>query len=340
MHLEIPALSDMHVHFRQGTIISEVAPFTGRYCAHVLAMPNTGPPLLSYIDAVDYGFQLNKQLPWTVPLLTIKLTMRTDPAMIEAASKAGVTAAKLYPEGVTTNSKDGIHQGVLLSPQLFSLFMDTLGAMEKWDMVLCLHGEMPGEFCLDREEKFLPFVHLIHGHFPKLRVVLEHITTRMATGYVETYASGPLAATITAHHLCLTLDDVVGDKIQPHNFCKPIAKYPHDLVALRKAACSGDPRFFLGSDSAPHRREDKECSHGCAGVFTAPLLPQLLAQEFDDMDALSRLEGFTSRFANEFYQMPPATRKIRLVKSGWTVPQRYEDFVPFKAGEKLTWSLE
>ncbi len=340
MRLEIPALSDMHVHFRQGTIISQVAPFTGKYCAYVLAMPNTDPPILNYIDAAAYGFQLKKQLPWTVPLLTIKLTMRTNPATVATAVDAGVKAFKLYPEGVTTNSRDGIHAGCLLAPQDHPLFMDALGAMEKHDLVLCLHGETPGVFCLDREEKFLPFVRLVHGHFPKLRVVLEHITTRAAVDFVANHAYGPLAATITAHHLCLTLDDVVGDKLQPHNFCKPLAKRKEDREALRRVVAQGGYCFFLGSDSAPHSRQDKECSQGCAGVFTAPVLPQLLAQEFDDMDALSRLENFTSRFANEFYRLPPVGRKISLVKRPWTVPRQCGDFVPFKAGETLTWSLE
>lgn len=320
MHLEIPALSDMHVHMRQGYTIAEVAPFTGRCCAHALAMPNTDPPLLNYVDAVAYGIELKKQLPWTVPLLAIKLTMGTTPEMVLAAHLAGVTAFKLYPEGVTTNSQDGVHLGCLLCPQEYPLFMDTLGAMENCGLVLCLHGEMPGEFCLDREENFLPFVGLVHGYFPKLKVVLEHITTRAAVEFILEWCEGggPLAATITAHHLCLTLDHVVGDKVQPHNFCKPLAKHPYDLIALRSAARSGEPCFFLGSDSAPHRRQDKECSHGCAGVFTAPILPELLAQEFEDMDALDKLESFTSKFANEFYGLPPVRGR-----SGWpSVPGR------------------
>jgi dihydroorotase len=262
--------------------------------------------------------------------MTFRVMPTTTPAMVKDHKRVGATAGKLYPEGVTTNSEGGVKDLQSLYP--------VYKAMQEEGLVLCLHGEVPGVFSLDRETAFLETLRTLAKDFPKLKIVLEHATTADA---IDTVVKLPanVAATITAHHLRITLDDVIGDKLNPHAFCKPIAKRPLDRDALVKAATSGNPKFFLGSDSAPHPVETKECACGAAGVYTAPVLLPVLAETFEEAGHLDKLESFTSRFGAEFYGLPLNDQYIELQRESWTVENQYGGVVPFMAGHKFNWKL-
>jgi dihydroorotase len=341
VRLTIPAISDMHVHLRQDELLKDVAPFTDRCCAYAVVMPNLMPPITTVERLMDYRKSLERELQHTQPLMTFKLIGTSTAESVRAFHEAGTVAGKLYPEGVTTNSADGIGREALEHPERFPRFQDALGEMERLDLVLCLHGEMPEEFCLDREREFLPFVSWVLNQYPKLRVVLEHITTADAVHFVSgKFADGKrLAATITLHHLMLTLDDVIGDKLRPHHFCKPIAKRPEDMKALRGVVRTRHPAFFLGSDSAPHPMANKECAESCAGVFSAPVLPELLVQLFEGFDALDALPGFVSDFGNSFYRLTAPAWTLRLAREKWRVPSLCNGVVPLAAGQELDWRL-
>ncbi len=266
------------------------------------------------------------------PLMTVKIIPETTPEIICEAKQAGAIAGKLYPDGVTTGSSGGVRNFEALNP--------IFAAMAEVGMVLCLHGEMPDVFCLHREEQFLKVLRDIRLAHPRLKIVLEHITTAAA---VEAVKSLPrVAATITVHHLHITLHDVIGDELHPHNFCKPVAKYPEDRTALVAAATSGDPKFFLGTDSAPHLRQNKECANGCAGVYVPGAIAMpLLAQLFHREEAVDRLAAFTSVNGATFYGLEPTTEEdsIVLVNDEWKIPTLMDGIVPFKAGEKIHWRV-
>jgi dihydroorotase len=336
--LRIRRPDDFHVHLRQGEILAGVLPATALTFGRALVMPNTLPPILTAADAVSYRQAICVEIAKLGadhfhPLMTIKLVSSTTPQTILAARAAGVVAGKLYPEGVTTNSEDGVRDLEALYP--------VFEQMQACEMVLCLHGESPGVFCMDREQHFalsvLPF---LAGCFPKLRIVLEHVTTAAALRTVESLHD-KVAATVTPHHLLLTLDDVVGDKLQPHHFCKPIAKTPQDRDALIAAAVSGNPKFFLGTDSAPHPRDQKECASGCAGVFCAPVAMEVLAEVFEQQEALPKLEALTSEFGARFYGLPLNDSYVQLVREPYAVPQYIEvgdtQLAPFRAATVLNW---
>lgn len=296
-------------------------------------MPNTTPPIVQSSELVEYRNAILAQVPPNSdfePLMTFKVVAATTPEMVAAHKKAGATAGKLYPEGVTTNSEDGVRDLKELYP--------TYEAMQKHDLVLCLHGEKPGAFCMDRESAFLETLGTLARDFPSLRIVLEHATTVDAIEMVRGLPAN-VAASITLHHLRLTLDDVVGDKLSPHHFCKPIAKRPSDRDALVEAVLSGNSKFFLGSDSAPHTVQSKECDCGAAGVYTAPVLLPALAEFFDEHGRLDLLEAFTSSHSNAFYKLSPTTSKITLTESDWEVPREIDGVVPFRAGQRLGWKV-
>jgi dihydroorotase len=344
---------DFHVHFRDGEMMRLVVPETERHFGRALVMPNV-PAIEDGRQADDYRARILDSLTSPdgdfFPLMTIKLTHRTTPEMIGEASEVhGVVAAKLYPEGATTGSHDGIRDVEELRP--------VLAAMRDCRMVLCIHGEWPEAFVLEREERYLPAVEWIVKHFPGLRVVLEHITTAAAVKFVED-ASVNVAATITAHHLVLSLDDVLGQGIRPHHFCYPVAKTYVDRSALVYAVAHGKcRRFFFGSDTAPHRRHDKESACGCAGIFSAPVALSVLAGVFfgdeDHHNTLKHrqaaLERFTSINGAEFYGLPLNEGTVTLADEPWAVPQTYDRdgdgggpatvVVPFRAGERLRWRV-
>ncbi|MEK7801286.1 MAG: dihydroorotase [Pseudomonadota bacterium] len=331
---------DMHVHFRKDAMLAEVLPFSARYCGRAVAMPNTRPrAILNGYDAREYAQEMwavldVMQYPEFEPLLTIEIRDTTTPRMIAEARHAGVIAGKVYPRGLTTNSEHGLWD--FTSDNIFRVFRK----MEDVGMLLLLHGELDQERTLvtKREQAFLPMLAVLASEFPDLRIVLEHVSSRSGIEMVEMLGKN-VAATITAHHLCLTLNDVIGDGLRPHHGCMPMPKDFDDRDALIEAATGGNPKFFFGSDSAPHTRENKECAKGACGVFTAPIVPELLAEIFERAGKLERLEDFTSTFGEKFYGLPFNAGTIHLVKQDWIVPTQYGEIVPFKAGETLRWKM-
>ena len=334
-------LDDMHCHFRVGTLLKEVLPFTAQYASRGIAMPNTRPrTILTGEDVVWYRDEIRRALeemphrhPFE-PLMTIEIRDRTTPKMIAEARRAGAVAGKVYPRGVTTNSDEGLRDFESES------ISETFRKMQDVGMLLLIHGEIDRERTLvtKREEVFLPTFLELAEKFPNLKIVLEHVSTKVAVESVRQLGKN-VAATITAHHLCLTLNDVVGYGIQPHNGCMPMPKDFDARDTLVAAATSGDPKFFLGSDTAPHPREKKECAKGACGVYTAPVLPQVLVEVFEKSGCLDRVEDFTSRFGAEFYGLPLNDGTISLIKSEWVVPEQIGSVVPFRAGAKLQWQL-
>lgn len=334
------AADDMHLHVRQGQMLADVLPHTMGWCGRALIMPNTKPPILTAEDAMRYKREIleamkpsNDRITDSEPLMTIMITPATTPEMIFAAKAAGVIAGKIYPKGMTTNSDDGVIDYMALD--------DVFQAMSECGLVACFHGEVPwSNCCLDREDKFLPFFANIAYAFPKLRMVLEHVTTEKGVVCVGRLPEN-VAATITPHHLVLTIDDVIGGMLKPHHFCKPVAKRPEDRAALICTAISGNPKFFLGTDSAPHPRGAKECDTGCAGVFTAPIAVQVGIHVFSEAGRLDQLEPFYSRFGAEFYQLPLNRRQVEYERQPWTVPTAYfqSEVVPLWAGRQLNWRL-
>lgn len=334
--IALPRGDDMHCHFRNGDILKDVLPHTVKQFGRAIAMPNTKPPVLTGKDANNYRNEIRKNCPFFErnefePLMTIKITDGTNTEMVREASKYGVVAGKVYPVGVTTNSEDGVSD--------FRSMYPVFAEMQKQGMLLLLHGEVPAPcFCMDREKEFLDTLYDLFKYFPSLRIVLEHITTREAVEAVKNLPEN-VRATITAHHLMITLDDVVGNMLNPHNFCKPIAKRPEDRNALREAATSGNPKFFYGGDSAPHPKHAKEDSHGCAGVFNAPVALPVLAEVFEEENALDKLPDFVGTFGAEFYGLQPNTGTVELKKTSWVVPKAYSGIVPFAAERILAWKV-
>lgn len=325
---------DMHVHFRSGDMLRAVVPETARHFARALVMPNV-PAIETAAQAEDYRGEIRAAAGYGFqPLMTIKLTARTTPEMIGMAWADGIVACKIYPTGATTASHDGIGDVKALAP--------VLDAMQGAEMVLCVHGEDPAAFVLDRESAYLRHVGWIIRNFPGLKVVLEHVTTEAAVDFVRD-ASVNVAATITAHHLVTTLDNLIGDGIRPHLYCKPVPKTPADCSALITAAIwQNGGRFFFGSDSAPHRRADKESACGCAGVFSAPVALSVLAEVFlgSGRRYVDQLQAFTSERGADFYGLPRNAGTITLVRREWTVPEEVGGIVPLWAGGAAAWQVK
>jgi len=331
---------DMHVHLRDGKMLETIAPITARHFARALVMPNLTPPIRTNDDVSRYRRKILAAVgPESSfePLMTFKILPDTDPRVIGGMGVNGLVAGKAYPKGLTHNAEDGIED--------YFALRDVFAAMEEHKLVLCLHGEKPGKNIMgrNREREFLRTLCFLARTFPRLRIVLEHITTAAAVDMVLKLPD-TISATITVHHLLLTQDDVGGDRMSPNHYCKPIAKDPADRDALIEAATSGCPKFFFGSDSAPHPREGKARLYDCcAGIFTAPVALPLLAEIFERHHALDRLELFVRDFAIQFYHPPgPAhdpLRKLRLVKQPWTVPEEMGGIVPFYAGKEISWRV-
>jgi len=333
---------DWHLHVRDGNVLADVVPFSADVFGRAIIMPNLKPPVTTTTEALAYRERIMAVLPPDTafrPLMTLYLTDNTPPEEIERARASGlVHAVKLYPAGATTNSDSGVTD--------LDRCGDALAAMAEAGMPLLIHGEVTdtGVDIFDRESRFLQRVlaPLLRG-FPKLRVVLEHVTTRSAVDFVR---EGPanLAATITAHHLLLSRNDMLVGGIRPHYYCLPILKREDDRLALVEAAVSGNPKFFLGSDSAPHPRGDKETACGCAGVFTAPAALPLYAEVFDAAGRLDRLEGFASHFGADFYGLPRNAGRTRLVRDSVRIPDHYPfgwgEIVPLRAGGSTAWRVE
>jgi len=329
--ITIPKGDDFHLHLRACKILKSVIGFTARQFKRAMIMPNLDLPVLTEIDALQYRQEIMNQDSLLELLMTIKINHQTTPQTIEDAKHIAI-AGKLYPEGVTNNSQNGVTN--------FHAMYPVFEKMQEVGMVLSLHGEDPDPetFCLDREISFLPTFACLAEDFPKLKIVLEHITTREAVEMVLRLPKN-VAATITVHHLAITLNDVIGGLISPHNFCKPVAQRPSDRKALLEAATSGDPKFFCGSDSAPHLKEKKECSCGCAGIYNAPVAIPSLVQSFEKQNALDKLNNFIGKFGAEYYGLNPSNETIDLIEKDWVVPQEYNGIVPFMADQTLHWKV-
>ncbi|MEO8509361.1 MAG: dihydroorotase [Betaproteobacteria bacterium] len=332
---------DWHLHLRDGQALAAVAVHTARVFGRAIVMPNLKPPVTSVAAAAEYRSRILAALPADTrfePLMTLYLTDNTSPAEIERAKASGIVhAIKYYPAGATTNSDSGVTS--------LDRVASVLAAMEKHGMVLSLHGEVtdPAVDMFDRERVFVD-THLtrIGRDFPGLRVVLEHITTREAAVYVREAAT-PIAATITPQHLLWSRNALFAGGLRPHFYCLPILKRETHRQALVDAATSGNPRYFLGTDSAPHARRTKESACCGAGCYSAHAALELYAEVFDDAQALDRLEGFASRFGADFYRLPRNTDTVTLERVAWPVPAEYpfgpDELVPLRAGEQMRWRV-
>lgn len=332
---------DWHVHLRDGNALATTVPHCARYLGRGLVMPNLQPPVTRVEQALAYRDRILQHVPSDsafAPLMTLYLTDDTAADEVRrAAASEHIMAFKLYPAGATTNSAAGI-RGI---EALYPIFE----TMEREGVVLSIHGEVTDRDCdiFDRERVFIDR-HLteIVKQFPGLRVVLEHITTADAVEFVRA-ASRHVAATITAHHLVLNRNDMLVGGIRPHHYCLPVPKRERHREALVEAACSGEPSFFFGSDSAPHGRSRKEAACGCAGVYTAHALIEICATAFAHRGALERLNDFCAGFGADFYDQPRNTETVTLVEEPWTVPVDYpfneEVLVPFYAGREMAWRV-
>jgi len=332
---------DWHVHLRDGAMLAAVVPFTARQFARAIVMPNLVPPITDVAAARAYRERILTALPAGAsftPLMTCYLTDTTDPREVARGWEEGVFAAvKLYPAHATTNSALGVTDYHRISP--------VLERMAQLGMPLLIHGEVtdPDVDVFDREAVFIDRVlDPLRRGLPELRIVLEHITTEEAVACVE--ASGAnLAATITAHHLVINRNAIFAAGIRPHLYCLPIAKREKHRRALRRAATSGNPRFFLGTDSAPHPVAAKETACGCAGIFTALCALEIYAEVFEEEAALDRLEAFAALNGAAFYGLPRNEPRITLRREPLPVPERIGEgenaLVPFRGGETLRWRL-
>jgi dihydroorotase len=332
---------DWHVHLRDGAMMAAVLPYTARQFARAIVMPNLVPPVRTIADALAYRERIIAALPKSTQftsLMTAYLTDYSDADEIDRGYREGVfTAVKLYPAHATTNSTHGVTD--------LGRVMAVLERMAEIGMPLLMHGEAtdPAVDVFDREAVFIEkTLDPLRGRLPELRVVLEHITTTEAVDYVE--HGGPnLAATITAHHLIINRNAIFQGGIRPHFYCLPIAKREKHRMALRHAATSGAPQFFLGTDSAPHAIPTKETACGCAGIFTAASAVELYAQVFDEEEALDKFEAFASINGPGFYRLPVNETRVTLRREACTVPAQVGGgalaVTPFQAGETLRWRL-
>jgi len=332
---------DWHIHVRNGAVLKTVLPHTARQFARAIIMPNLKPPVTTVAQALVYREEILQAIPDGMdftPLMTLYLTAATSTEEIKKAAECSfVHAVKLYPAGATTNSDAGVGNILAIYP--------LLAALERYGLPLLVHGEVTDEGCdiFDRERMFIER-HLsdIAKNFPALRIVLEHVTTSEAVQFVES-ANTNIAATITPQHLLFNRNALLAGGIRPHHYCLPILKREQHRLALVAAATSGNPKFFLGTDSAPHLTALKETACGCAGCFSAPAALELYAEAFEKAGALDKLEGFASFYGADFYRLPRNSGSVTLAKSEWQIPAVCgEDDVaitPLKAGETLSWKL-
>lgn len=332
---------DWHLHLRDGEGLKAVLPDTAKQFARAIVMPNLRPPVTTAVAALAYYQRIKQALPAGMvfePLMTLYLTDNTPASEIAAARQSGVVhAVKLYPAGATTNSDSGVTS--------LQKCAAALAEMEKQGMPLLIHGEVTdGDVdVFDREKVFIErHLQPLLKDFPGLKVVFEHITTQDAAEFV---AAGPanLAATITAHHLLMNRNAMFTGGIRPHHYCLPVLKRETHRAALVKAATSGSPKFFLGTDSAPHPKSAKEASCGCAGMYTAHAAIELYAEAFEEAGALDKLEGFASFYGPDFYHLPRNTTQVTLHKQSWLVPESIpfadDALVPLRAGQTVAWKL-
>jgi len=326
---------DMHLHLRDEDMLKLVAPLTSKTFSGALVMPNLAPPITTKDALISYKnriVDICKDDNFT-PFMTLFFQNNYSFEFLEDI-KNDIIAIKLYPAGITTNSQTGV------SSMDIDFLRPTLEAMSKLGIPLCVHGETNG-FVMNREKEFMPIYENLAKAFPNLKIIMEHITTKDAVKLLDTYDN--LFATVTLHHLLITLDDVAGGMLAPHLFCKPIAKAPEDKTALLNIALKANPKLMFGSDSAPHPKYKKECCACAAGVFTSPIALQVLVELFEKYDALDKLNDFVSNNAKKIYNLNLKPKTINLVKKDFIVPKEYkykdEIVVPMYAKQTLTWSL-
>ncbi len=320
---------DMHIHFREGAMLDLVAPLSAETFAGGVIMPNLVPPVADLERLEWYTGEVRRAVGEHIFTPYMTLFFRNYSKADLAAVRESIIGIKLYPEGVTTNSEGGVKS--------VSDTEQTMVMMQDMDIPLLVHGEVPESFVMDRESDFLPTYDELAQKFPRLKIIMEHITTAAAVKLLDRYEN--VHATVTLQHLLITLDDVAGGLLNPHLFCKPIAKRPEDRDALLHAALTAHPKLMFGSDSAPHPLEKKECCGCAAGVFTAPVALAMLAELFDTHDALDKLQAFVSGNAQSIYGLTPPAKTVHLVKEPCTVPAKYGDVVPIRSGGEIGWRV-
>ncbi|WP_094092227.1 dihydroorotase [Legionella clemsonensis] len=338
-YITITRPDDWHVHLRDGDYLKDTVPATAQHFARALVMPNLKPALTTIQDLIDYQRRILSILPKETtfsPYMTFYLNESvTVDELAQAKQYPSILGAKLYPAGATTNSEEGVHSLRALYP-LFE-------TMQAENLVLQIHGEATQGDIFYRETAFIQnnLVPLVRN-FPKLRVILEHISTKAAVDFIL-QAPDTVTATVTVHHLMYNRNHLLVGGVKPHYYCLPILKRETDQQALRAAVVSGNPKFFAGTDSAPHAITSKQSACGCAGIFSAPYAVALYAQIFEELEALHKLNDFLSRFGAEFYQLPLNKEQLTLLKSSQLVPAILpfgaEQVIPIAAGEILSWSI-
>ncbi|OVA07746.1 Amidohydrolase 1 [Macleaya cordata] len=342
MELSLTQPDDWHLHLRDGDLLEAVVTHSAGHFGRAIVMPNLKPPVTTTAAAVAYRESILKALPVNsdfTPLMTLYLTDNTHPDEIKLARRSGVVfAVKFYPAGATTNSQDGV-------TDLFGKCLPALEEMVEQNMPLLVHGEAtnPEVDIFDREKVFIDTIlRPLIQKLPHLKVVMEHITTQDAVRFVESCSEGSVAATVTPQHLLLNRNALFQGGLQPHNYCLPVLKREIHRQAIVSAVTSGNKRFFLGTDSAPHERRRKESTCGCAGIYNAPVALSAYAKVFEEAGALDKLEAFTSFNGPDFYGLPRNASKIKLIKKSWKVPESYTlaaggELVPMFAGQTLDW---
>ena len=327
---------DMHLHLRDGDMLRLVAPLTSNSFSGALVMPNLVPPVTTKEALLSYKKRIIESCKDDnfTPYMTLFFQNNYSFEFLEDI-KDEIIGIKLYPAGITTNSETGV------SSMDIEVLRATLENMSKLGIPLCIHGETNG-FVMDREKEFMPIYESIASAFPNLKIIMEHITTKDAVELLDKYSN--LYATVTLHHLLITLDDVAGGMLDPHLFCKPIAKTPVDRNALLNAALKAHPKLMFGSDSAPHPKHKKECCGCAAGVFTSPIALQVLVELFEKHDSLENLNDFVSNNAKKIYGLHLKEKTIKLIKKDFIVPDIYEykdeKVVPMYAGKTISWSID
>ena len=331
MKLTLHSPLDMHLHLRDNEMLKTVAPLSAKTFSAAIIMPNLVPPVTTIEEVKAYKNRIKEAIGDEnfEPLMTLFFKDDYSYEFLKEAKKE-ISAIKLYPAGITTNSEGGVSS--IDSDSL----KETLEAMSELNIPLCIHGESNG-FVMDREKEFVPVYEELATKFPNLKIIMEHITTKDSVEALDRHPN--LYATITLHHLLITLDDVAGGMLQPHLFCKPIAKRYEDREALLKIALKAHPKVMFGSDSAPHPQSAKETCGCAAGVFTAPIALQVLAELFEKHDKLDNLQKFISDNAQKIYEFTPNKKEVVLEKKPFKVPAIYDTVVPMYANEELSWSI-
>ena len=330
--MQLIAPLDMHLHLRDEEMLQNISSASADSFAGAVIMPNLVPPVSTKDEVIAYKARIIKAIGNEnfTPYMTLFFKPSYDKAFL-ASVRDEITAIKLYPAGITTNSEGGV------SGFDVEELRPALDAMSELGIPLCVHGETNG-FVMDREAEFVSIYEKLASAFPKLKIIMEHITTKESVEALDRFEN--LYATITIHHLLITLDDVAGGMLQPHLFCKPIAKRPEDRDALLKVALQAHPKVMFGSDSAPHPKHAKEACGCAAGVFTAPIALQLLAELFERHDALENLQNFVSGNAQTIYGITPLPKTVILEKKPFKVPDDYNGVVPMYAGEEIAYSIK